>query len=147
MKIFVAMAVAGLAMFTAQESNASEPSVCNASKAHACSPAQRDKPAPTKQKDSGHAHHQPAASRVEVNVSEKGYTPSVIEAKAGKRLTLVFKRTTDKGCGQEIVFPGLDIRRPLPLNQEVEIEVTPRKGHSIAFTCGMNMYQGRVEAR
>jgi hypothetical protein len=146
MKTFVAMAVAGLAMFSAQDCKASEPPACKASEGHTCS-ATHDKPAPARQKGSEHAHHHPAVSRVEVNVSEKGYTPSVIEAKAGEPLTLVFKRTTDKGCGQELVFPGLDIRRPLPLNQEVEIEVTPRKGQSIAFTCGMNMYKGRVEAR
>lgn len=84
--------------------------------------------------------------RVTVTVTGSGYKPRRISAHGGQPLTLVFKRTTDQGCGQQVVFPDRDIRRDLPLNQEVEIELTPRENETIAFTCGMDMYRGSVVA-
>jgi len=87
-----------------------------------------------------------AATRVTVTVTDKGYTPSTIEAKAGQPLTLVFKRTTENTCGEEVVFPEHKIRRKLPLNEEVSVELSPRENERIAFTCGMGMYKGSIVA-
>ena len=81
--------------------------------------------------------------RVVVTVSEQGYDPSTIRAQVGKPLTLVFKRVSEAGCGQEVVFPEQNLRRDLPLNQEVAIELTPT-GDTVAFTCGMDMYRGSI---
>lgn len=86
------------------------------------------------------------AQQVNVMVTGSGYEPATIEAQAGKALTLVFKRTTDEGCGDELVFPGRDIRRQLPLNQEVTVALTPQKPQTISFTCGMGMYKGSIVA-
>jgi Cu+-exporting ATPase len=47
-------------------------------------------------------------------------------------------------CGTEVVFPSLNIRRALPLNEPVVIEFTPQKLGDIAFACGMNMLHGTV---
>src|SRR4051812_44185710 len=52
---------------------------------------------------------------------------------------ITFFRTTEKTCGTEVVFPSLNIRRPLPLNQPVVMEFTPRDSGEIGFGCGMNM--------
>jgi plastocyanin domain-containing protein len=43
-----------------------------------------------------------------------------------------------------LVFPTTNVRRDLPLNQAVEVPVTVPASGSLAFTCGMNMYQGSV---
>lgn len=94
----------------------------------------------------GAASPDTASQRIEIEVIAGGYEPSAVEARAGVPLTLVFKRTTDEGCGQELVFPGRDIRHALPLNEEVEVELTPNKDETIAFTCGMGMYKGSVVA-
>ena len=56
-------------------------------------------------------------------------------------------RTTDKTCGTEVVFPSLNIKRALPLNEPVVIEFTPAKSGDIAFACGMNMLHGTVVVR
>jgi Cu+-exporting ATPase len=53
-------------------------------------------------------------------------------------------RTSDKTCGTEVVFPSLNIKRALPLNEAVTIEFTPTKMGDIAFSCGMNMLHGTV---
>lgn len=58
------------------------------------------------------------------------------------RITLV--RTTDKTCGTEVVFPSLGIKRALPLNEAVIIEITPEKGGTLEFACGMSMPRGSV---
>jgi plastocyanin domain-containing protein len=77
-------------------------------------------------------------------VSNKGYDPSRVQAKAGQPLTLVFTRTTDQGCGDELVIADHDIQRDLPLNQPVEVTFTPNTAGEITFTCGMGMYDGKV---
>ena len=84
--------------------------------------------------------------RVEVAVTASGYTPSRVPATAGEVLTLVFKRTTDKGCGQQLVFPDRGIRRDLPLNKKVTVELKVRSNETISFTCGMGMYKGSIVA-
>lgn len=82
--------------------------------------------------------------RVEVTVNERGYEPSRVTAAAGKPLTLVFTRTSDQGCGDELVVAAHDIRKSLPLNQPVEVTFTPQKKGEVRFSCGMNMYDGAV---
>jgi plastocyanin domain-containing protein len=85
-----------------------------------------------------------AGARVTVTVTGQGYEPSSIDAAAGAPLTLVFKRTSDQGCGHEVVFPDRNIRRELPLNEEVEITLTPAADENIGFTCGMGMLRGSI---
>jgi plastocyanin domain-containing protein len=41
-----------------------------------------------------------------------------------------------------VVFPSLNIKRALPLNEPVVIEFTPAKTGE--FACGMNMLKGVV---
>jgi len=90
---------------------------------------------------------QATSSRVQtakIVVSEQGYEPSKVTLKAGVAARLTFLRTTDKTCGTEVVFPSLNMKRALPLNQVVDIEFTPEKGADIAFACGMNMLKGTI---
>lgn len=84
--------------------------------------------------------------RVQVKVTGSGYEPGTIRARAGEPLTLVFTRTTDEGCADKVVFPNHGIRRDLPLNQEVEVELTAPDNETIAFTCGMGMLKGSIVA-
>jgi plastocyanin domain-containing protein len=87
------------------------------------------------------------ANRFNVTVDGSGYHPSTVNVHAGQPTTLVFTRTSDEGCGQQVVFPSLSITRDLPLNQPVEVQVTPTANAPIAFTCGMAMYRGSVVAQ
>jgi plastocyanin domain-containing protein len=64
--------------------------------------------------------------------------------RAGVPARLTFVRTTDKTCATEVVFPALNIRRALPLNQPVVIDLAPAITGDVAFTCGMNMLKGVV---
>ena len=57
-------------------------------------------------------------------MTEMGYEPAKLTVRAGQPARTAFVRTTDRTCGTEVVFPSLNIRRPLPLNEPVVIEFT-----------------------
>ncbi len=79
-----------------------------------------------------------------ITLGEQGYDPSRVTLRAGVPARLTVVRTTDKTCGTEIVFPFLNLKRPLPLNEPVVITFTPSQAGELAFTCGMNMLRGTV---
>lgn len=79
-----------------------------------------------------------------ITITPTGYEPADILLKSGVKATLTFIRTTESTCATEVVFPDFDIEKPLPLNQPVVIEITPTKTGEFRFTCGMNMYDGKM---
>lgn len=82
--------------------------------------------------------------RVDVTATNDGYSPSDIPAKKGEDLVLRFTRTTKSDCLAEIVFPTLNIKKELPMNQTVEIAVKADKEGKIPFQCGMAMVKGAI---
>ena len=84
----------------------------------------------------------------EVDVTVKGgYQPAAIEAKAGRPLRLNFTRREASLCGEEVVLPEFGKRAHLPEDRTIPIEVTPEKPGEYEFTCGMNMYKGKIIVR
>lgn len=95
----------------------------------------------------GTAETAPAAGEarvVQVTVDGQGFHPDRIEAKAGEPIKLVLTRTTDETCGTEIVMPAMAVNQKLPLNEPVEVVVTPEQPGTIAFACGMDMLKGTI---
>jgi len=85
-------------------------------------------------------------NEIAISVDAVGYHPAESHAKGGELVHLVFTRTTEDGCGTEVVIPSANVKRALPLNKPVSIDVTmPAKG-SLAFACGMDMMHGSVVA-
>jgi plastocyanin domain-containing protein len=84
---------------------------------------------------------------IAIQVDENGYRPAEARGPAGQPVRLVFTRTTDEGCGQQLVFPDLDIRRDLPLDAPVAVDLDMPASGAVRFTCGMDMYQGSVLAQ
>ncbi|HTH02570.1 MAG TPA: efflux RND transporter periplasmic adaptor subunit [Vicinamibacterales bacterium] len=95
--------------------------------------------------DSGAARpSMPAAvSNARVEITERGFEPSSLKLRAGVPARVTFLRSTDKTCGKDVVFPSMNIRRELPLNQPVVVEFTPQRGE-VEFACGMNMLKGTI---
>ncbi len=86
-----------------------------------------------------------AAGMQEVDVTVKGgYQPAAIIVKAGEPVRLNFTRREASTCGEEVVLSSFGKRAHLPENQTVAIEVTPEKPGEYEFTCGMNMYRGKL---
>jgi cobalt-zinc-cadmium efflux system membrane fusion protein len=88
-----------------------------------------------------------AAQTAKVIVSEQGFEPARVTLRAGTPARITFLRTTEKTCGTEVVFPSLNVKRALPLNEPVVIEFTPTKSGDISFACGRNMLHGTVVVR
>ncbi len=82
-------------------------------------------------------------SEVDITVSG-GYSPEVISIPKGKPTKINFLRTDPSDCLSEVVLSDFKIRKELPMNKKVSIEVIPQKPGEYKFTCGMNMYHGKI---
>ncbi|MCL4366494.1 cupredoxin domain-containing protein [Patescibacteria group bacterium] len=81
--------------------------------------------------------------KVDISVSG-GYSPEVISIPKGQTTTINFLRTDPSDCLSEVVLSDFKIRKELPLNKKVSIKLTPQKEGEFKFTCGMNMYHGKI---
>ena len=86
--------------------------------------------------------HAASALRIEITVSERGFTPDRISVKKGEPLQLVVTRTTDETCAKKIVVPDANLKAALPLNQPVTLNLTPTKSGEMKYACGMDMVSG-----
>ena len=77
-------------------------------------------------------------------VVEGGYTPSTISIPKGKATEIIFLRKDQSSCLEEVILSDFKIRKFLPLNKKVTIEVTPQKTGEFKFSCGMNMFHGKI---
>lgn len=83
---------------------------------------------------------------VDVRVTAAGFEPATIAVRAGVATRVRFTRVTENTCATEVVFPSLGIRKDLPLNEPVEVVVTPTS-REMTFVCGMDMLRGSLVAR
>ena len=77
-------------------------------------------------------------------IIEGGYSPNSISLPWGKTTRINFIRKDSSSCLEEVVLSDFKIRKYLPLNQKVTIEVVPKKKGEFIFTCGMNMFHGKI---
>ncbi len=82
--------------------------------------------------------------KVAIQVTEDGFVPAEVTVAAGRPVTLVVTRTTDKTCATEMVMPAMHINRALPLGEAVEVQFTPEHAETLEYACGMDMVKGRV---
>ncbi len=73
-----------------------------------------------------------------------GYSPEVISIQKGRTTKLNFIRKDPTACLEDLVLGDFKIRKNLPLNQKVVVELTPQKSGEFTYTCGMNMYHGKI---
>lgn len=86
---------------------------------------------------------QAAPREIEI-VVEGAYKPSRIEVREGERVRLKFVRKDYGSCTREVVFPKLDIRRELPTNKPVSIDLPLLAPGEYTFHCGMKMVKGTL---
>ena len=77
-------------------------------------------------------------------IVEGGYTPSVIAISKDKTTKLTFLRKDPSGCLEEVVLSDFNIRKFLPINKKITIAITPKQKGEFAFSCGMNMFHGKI---
>lgn len=81
--------------------------------------------------------------QVDITV-EGGYTPEVIAIPKGKTTKINFIRKDPSSCLEEVVLSDFKIRKHLPLNEKVTVELTPQQTGEFGYACGMNMYHGKI---
>ena len=83
---------------------------------------------------------------IEITI-EGGYSPESISIPKGKTSKLTFFRKDPNACLEEVVLGDFKIRKQLPLNQKVTIELTPQQTGEFKYSCGMGMYHGKIIVR
>lgn len=83
------------------------------------------------------------ADTVDITV-DGGYSPDVISIPKGKTTKINFIRKDPSSCLEEVVISDFKIRKYLPLNQKLTVEITPHKKGEFIFSCGMNMFHGKL---
>ena len=78
-----------------------------------------------------------APARVEVTAA--GFRPTRVVVGSDHQVT--FKRTSDATCATSVVFPALGIKKALPLNTDVVVDLPPSAPHELTFQCGMGMHK------
>lgn len=73
-----------------------------------------------------------------------GYSPARIVVREGERIRLRFTQRDYSPCVAEVVFPTLGIRRTLPVNESVVVELPSLSAGEYAFRCGMSMIRGTL---
>ncbi len=82
---------------------------------------------------------------VAIEAGKDGYNPERIPGKPGEKLKLVFTRTIEASCIDQLVTPdGKTIE--LPFNKPVEVAVTVPNDGEVRFACSMDMFRGVVVA-
>lgn len=77
-------------------------------------------------------------------IIDGGYTPDNISVQKGKKLKLNFIRKDSSTCLEEVVLSDFGVRKYLPLNEGVVIEITPQQAGEFKFSCGMGMFHGKI---
>jgi len=77
-------------------------------------------------------------------VVEGGYKPAVVKLKKDEKANLTFIRKDPSSCLEEVIISDFKVKKYLPLNEKVKIELTPRESGAFEMHCGMNMFHGKV---
>ena len=89
-----------------------------------------------------------STNSLQVDIIVKGgYSPEVISIPKGKTTKINFIRKDPSSCLEEVVLGDFKIRKYLPLNQKITVEITPQKTGEFGYSCGMNMFHGKIIVR
>ncbi len=85
-----------------------------------------------------------AAEKVEIKVTDTGFEPAKITVKKDTPVHLTFLRTSDKTCATEVLIPDQKVKKELPLNKPVTVDLTFKQGGEVTFMCGQRMLKGTI---
>lgn len=77
-------------------------------------------------------------------IVQGGYTPNTISMPLGKKTKISFVRKDPSSCLEEVIVSDFKIKKYLPLNKKVTLEITPKEKGEYGFSCGMNMFHGKI---
>lgn len=77
-------------------------------------------------------------------IVDGGYKPEVISISKNKKTKLNFIRRDPNTCLEEVVLGDFKIRKQLPLNKKISVEILPKENGEFTYSCGMGMYHGKI---
>jgi Cupredoxin-like domain len=77
-------------------------------------------------------------------VSKDGFMPSEVKINPKQFTKIAFLRIDNENCASEVVFPTLNIKKKLPLNELVLVDLPKDFQGELGFACGMDMFKGKV---
>lgn len=93
-------------------------------------------------KDMGKMKMTEMSKTVDLAVTDKGFEPSTVDVSPGTNVILKITRKTDSTCATQIQIPSIKIKKDLPLNKTVSVEIGKLEKGEIRFGCGMDMMEG-----
>ena len=109
--------------------------VAGCQKPRAESPSASSKPAPVA--SSG-------VQEVALAVTDAGFEPAQTVVAKDRPIRLTVTRKTDQTCAREIVFKEIELKKDLPLNQAVTIDLPAQPSGTLNYACGMDMVKGSL---
>jgi plastocyanin domain-containing protein len=88
-----------------------------------------------------------APRRIDIAVSESGFSPDHLRVKAGESVTLAFTRKTDATCARKVVIElgqGAKVEKDLPLGETVLVQAAFAHGGPLRYACSMDMVKGVI---
>ena len=80
-----------------------------------------------------------------VNVTVAGgYNPAVVNLKKDVPAEITFTRTNAQGCLDVVHSKTMNFEKQLPLNIAQRVTVSTDKAGEFEFSCGMDMFSGKV---
>ncbi len=79
-----------------------------------------------------------------IKVTNNGYEPQVTKLQKDIPAKLVFNRTNESMCLAQVQSQALSFQKDLPLQQDVVIPIKTNQVGEFDYTCGMNMFHGKV---
>ena len=73
-----------------------------------------------------------------------GYKPEAITVPVNKTTNINFLRKDKNSCLEEVVLSEFKIKKFLPIDKKISIQITPKEKGEFPFSCGMNMFHGKV---
>ena len=80
-----------------------------------------------------------------IHVTVKGgYSPDMIQVRAGVPVRMMFDRQETGDCSSRVVIPDFHVNQALPSFAKTAVEFVPATPGKYEFACGMNMIRGQI---
>lgn len=76
-----------------------------------------------------------------------GYKPDVIQLKQGIPAEINFKWINDQGCLDVVHSDALHFSEKLPVDVVKTVQIPTDQAGEFEFSCGMDMFHGKVEVK
>jgi plastocyanin domain-containing protein len=87
------------------------------------------------------------ATTLNVIVTDKGFEPASLKVSPNQEVILSVTRKTDATCAKDIIFHEQKIKKDLPLNKAVAINLGKLAKGVVNFSCGMDMISGVINVQ